>query len=163
MMHTTEMPEHWFRVPQSQNKQIEFAVSLSTSIPHRARYYIIEEKNRSLGAEKFQSAIGIYLTRPHRNSKYYKTTDSFYKQETNMQINRDFIKKLPKSELHVHLDGSLRLGTLIDLAKARNVTLPSFTVDGLRELVFKDKYQDLGEYLVGFGLTTAVMQDEEAT
>ncbi|MBN1879390.1 adenosine deaminase family protein [bacterium] len=79
-----------------------------------------------------------------------------------MQISRDFISKLPKSELHVHLDGSIRLTTLIDLAKARGVSLPSFTVDGLKQLVFKDKYNDLGEYLVGFGYTTAVLQDEES-
>ena len=39
----------------------------------------------------------------------------------------DFLKKLPKSDLHLHLDGSMRLSTLIEMAKARNVTLPSYT------------------------------------
>jgi adenosine deaminase len=69
---------------------------------------------------------------------------------------------LPKTDLHVHLDGSLRLGTLIDLARARGVELPSFTESGLRETVFKRAYRDLPEYLAGFAWTCAVMQDAES-
>ncbi len=57
---------------------------------------------------------------------------------------------LPKTDLHVHLDGSLRLETLIDLAKERGVQLPSFTPEGLNETVFKAHYADLPEYVVGF-------------
>jgi len=79
-----------------------------------------------------------------------------------MRITREFIEKLPKSDLHVHLDGSIRLETLIDLARQQNVELPSYTTEGLRELVFKDKYQNLGEYLAGFGYTTRVLQNAEA-
>ena len=58
-------------------------------------------------------------------------------------INEDLIKKLPKTDLHVHLDGSLRVSTLLELARARNVALPSDTVDGLNELVFKPTYASL--------------------
>lgn len=72
------------------------------------------------------------------------------------------IRALPKADLHVHLDGSLRLGTLIELARERGVGLPSFSESGLNELVFKPHYRDLGEYLAGFGWTVAVMQDAEA-
>lgn len=79
-----------------------------------------------------------------------------------MEITRDFIQKLPKSDLHVHLDGSIRPRTLIDLARRRKLDLPSFEVSGLRELVFKTRYRDLGDYLTGFGYATAAMQDEEA-
>ena len=74
----------------------------------------------------------------------------------------DLIRELPKSDLHVHLDGSLRLETLIELAHKQKVALPSYTVEGLKELVFKERYQNLGEYLVGFRFTTAVMQDPES-
>jgi len=74
----------------------------------------------------------------------------------------DFIKAIPKTDLHVHLDGSLRIPTLIELAKARGVTLPSYTESGLKELVFKDKYKNLEEYLQGFAYTCAVMQDSES-
>jgi adenosine deaminase len=79
-----------------------------------------------------------------------------------MKISRELIKKLPKSDLHVHLDGSLRLSTLIDLARSKNVTLPSYTEEGMGEMVFKDRYADLVEYLEGFQYTCAVMQDAES-
>ncbi len=78
------------------------------------------------------------------------------------ELTPDIIKRLPKTDLHVHLDGSLRIPTLIDLARERKVKLPSNTVDGLRELVFKDTYKNLPEYLEGFMYTTGVMTDAEA-
>ena len=74
----------------------------------------------------------------------------------------DFIREVPKTDLHVHLDGSLRLSSLIELAQSRGVKLPSYTEEGMRELVFKERYKDLVEYLHGFGFTCAVMQDAEA-
>jgi adenosine deaminase len=74
----------------------------------------------------------------------------------------EFIRHIPKTDLHLHLDGSLRIPTLIDLAKRQHVKLPSFTEDGLRRLVFKDKYANLPEYLKGFAYTCAVMQDAES-
>jgi adenosine deaminase len=72
------------------------------------------------------------------------------------------LRALPKSDLHCHLDGSLRLSSLIEMAKERNVQLPSETPEGLRDLVFKDNYRDLPEYLHGFAYTCAVLQDREA-
>ena len=77
-------------------------------------------------------------------------------------IPRELIAALPKSDLHTHLDGSMRLETLIDLAKAQRVPLPSYDVAGLRELVFKPAYRDLPEYLAGFRHTCAVLRDFEA-
>ena len=76
-------------------------------------------------------------------------------------ITEEFIKAMPKSDLHLHLDGSLRLSTLIDLAKKDQAQLPSFTEEGLRELVFKDKYLNLGEYLHGFMYTCSVLNKAE--
>lgn len=73
-----------------------------------------------------------------------------------------FLQAIPKSDLHVHLDGSLRLPTLIELAASRKVALPSTTEAGLRELVFRDRYDSLVDYLQGFRYTTAVLQDPEA-
>lgn len=74
---------------------------------------------------------------------------------------KDFIKEIPKCDLHVHLDGSLRVKTLIDLAKPMNVSLPSYTEEGLYEKVFKDNYNDLPDYLQGFSYSIAVMQTPE--
>jgi adenosine deaminase len=79
-----------------------------------------------------------------------------------MRYPEEFIRAIPKNDLHVHLDGSLRLETLIDLAREQSVELPSYTPDGLRETVFKESYQDLNEYLSGFAYTCRVMQDQES-
>lgn len=73
-----------------------------------------------------------------------------------------FLEALPKTDLHCHLDGSLRVGTLIELAKERGVKLPSESEDGLRELVFKESYRDLPDYLHGFAYTCGVLTDAEA-
>lgn len=78
------------------------------------------------------------------------------------EITEEFVKSLPKTDLHVHLDGSIRISTLIELAKEYNIELPSYTEEGLRELVFKDRYESLGEYLRGFAYTVGVMQSELA-
>ncbi len=76
-------------------------------------------------------------------------------------LTSEFIQSVPKTDLHLHLDGSLRLPTLIELAKAGGVELPSYTADGLRETVFKEQYNDLGEYLQGFAYTCGVLQTAE--
>ncbi len=78
------------------------------------------------------------------------------------KITRELIEALPKSDLHVHLDGSLRLKTLIELAKQRRVRLPSSSEEGLLRLVFKRAYKNLPEYLKGFEFTVACLQDEES-
>ena len=77
-------------------------------------------------------------------------------------MHRDLIRRLPKTDLHVHLDGSLRLTTLIDIARQRRVALPSETEDGLRQQVFRERYRDLAEYLEGFQYAVAVLQDKES-
>lgn len=74
---------------------------------------------------------------------------------------KDFITKIPKSDLHVHLDGSIRPATLIDLSKKEKLKLPSNTVAGLDQLLFKDAYGSLEEYLTCFAYTLPVMQTPE--
>ena len=78
------------------------------------------------------------------------------------KITPQLIQALPKTDLHLHLDGSLRIGSLIEMAKERQITLPSTTETGLRELVFKSTYSDLSEYLQGFHYTCKVLQDVES-
>lgn len=74
----------------------------------------------------------------------------------------EFLREIPKTDLHVHLDGSLRLETLIELARDQGVELPSYTPQGLLDQVFKPHYENLNEYLAGFAYTTAVMQTPDA-
>jgi adenosine deaminase len=69
------------------------------------------------------------------------------------------IQRLPKTDLHVHLDGSLRLQTILDLAKEQGVKLPADTVEGLRPFVeVGDDCKSLVEYLRAFDVTLSVMQ-----
>jgi adenosine deaminase len=78
-----------------------------------------------------------------------------------MKYTEAFLKEIPKNDLHLHLDGSLRISTLIDSAKRLNVKMPSYTESGLKELVFKESYSNLGEYLNGFQYTCEVLRDLE--
>ncbi|MEX2607720.1 MAG: adenosine deaminase family protein, partial [Kiritimatiellia bacterium] len=75
---------------------------------------------------------------------------------------QQFIERIPKTDLHVHLDGSLRISTLLELADQQGVKLPGTSAEALLETVFKSHYRDLPEYLAGFQYTVAVMQREDA-
>ncbi len=77
-------------------------------------------------------------------------------------IARELIQAVPKSDLHAHLDGSMRVATLIELAREQGVVLPSYEVAGMHELVFKPVYLNLTEYLRGFDYTCAVLLSAEA-
>ena len=79
-----------------------------------------------------------------------------------MTITPEFVARIPKTDLHLHLDGSLRLTTLAELAREAGVALPAWDEEGLRRLVFKKKYSGLLEYLKGFAYTTAVLQTAPA-
>lgn len=77
-------------------------------------------------------------------------------------MDSELIRRLPKTDLHVHLDGSLRLPTLIELSREQTLALPSETPEGLEELVFRKRYRNLAEYLKGFRYTVAALQDAES-
>jgi len=80
-----------------------------------------------------------------------------------MKLTPEFIHKLPKTDLHVHLDGCLRIPTIIELAAKQQVTLPSTKPETLAKYVMTGKScKNLAEYLKGFDITLSVMQEEEA-
>jgi adenosine deaminase len=75
----------------------------------------------------------------------------------------ELIEKLPKTDLHVHLDGSLRLRTILELAEKQRVDLPTHDEDGLRkEMNLGTNCGSLVEYLKAFDVTLRVMQTEDA-
>lgn len=77
-------------------------------------------------------------------------------------LSRDLIRRLPKAELHVHLDGSLRPQTMIELARGAGVELPSTDPGALARHMLVDDARDLEDYLRRFDITIALLQDPDA-
>ncbi len=75
----------------------------------------------------------------------------------------NFLTQLPKAELHNHLDGSMRIKTIVELAKKQNVKLPTFNLDELSSLLINDENcKSLKEYFIPFDISLSVLQTEEA-
>ena len=77
-------------------------------------------------------------------------------------IDRELLRRLPKAELHCHLDGSVRPSTLLDLAREYDVTPPRTDADSLRAYMRVHDASTLEEYLERFDVTLAVMQTAES-
>ncbi len=72
---------------------------------------------------------------------------------------RKVLKRLPKAELHCHLDGSLRAWTLLELSTAKRIVLPEATPATLADWMRVDDARNLEDYLARFTVTLDVMQD----
>jgi adenosine deaminase len=77
-------------------------------------------------------------------------------------LTRELIRRLPKAELHVHLDGCLRPETMIELARAHGVRLPADDPERLRQYMLVNNVRNLEEYLQRYVVTVAVMQTPAA-
>ena len=80
-----------------------------------------------------------------------------------MKITSNLLKRLPKVELHCHLDGCLRPETMADLAQKDNISLPSRNADELGKIMrIGQKRGNLEDYIKRFDLTLAVLQNSAA-
>jgi adenosine deaminase len=79
------------------------------------------------------------------------------------EIPIELLQRLPKTDLHCHLDGSLRLDTVLELARAQGVRLPTFGRGELFHMLYAgDHVASLDDYLRAFDITLSVLQTEDA-
>ena len=75
---------------------------------------------------------------------------------------RRLVEAMPKAELHLHLDGSVRIDTALELARSRGVDAPTDRAGMAAALIAPMPCVDQAELLRAFDLPIALMQDAEA-
>jgi adenosine deaminase len=75
---------------------------------------------------------------------------------------RRLVQAMPKAELHLHLDGSLRIETALSLARSRGIDAPRDWVGMSAALVAPMPCADQAQLLHAFDLPIALMQDAQA-
>lgn len=80
-----------------------------------------------------------------------------------LEVTEDLLLRLPKTDLHCHLDGSVRLETILQIAQEKKIPLPTEDPDKLRQMVVcGTECRSLADYLKAFDVTLSVMQDEDS-
>ncbi len=99
------------------------------------------------------------------NEKLIMSNNKKITTKTNpkVKLTREFVKSLPKAELHCHLDGSMRVETILDIAKKEKVKLPTEDIKELRKILEVGmNCKSLEEYLRPFDITADVLQSKYA-
>ena len=76
-------------------------------------------------------------------------------------LTRELLVRLPKAELHVHLDSALRPATMVELAREARFALPTTDPDALRRFMLVDDAGSLEDYLARFEYTIPLLQTPE--
>jgi len=80
-----------------------------------------------------------------------------------MKIDRGLLKKIPKVELHCHLDGSVRAKTIMEIAEKQKMALPEHSVEGLKKYVqVPPDCRSLTEFLKVFDFFLPFLKNPEA-
>ncbi len=80
-----------------------------------------------------------------------------------MSASFDDIERLPKAVLHEHLDGGLRVSTILEIADEEGYTgLPAHDEASLHDWFYQGRSGSLERYLEAFVHTVAVMQTPDA-
>ncbi len=77
------------------------------------------------------------------------------------EVTYEALQALPKTDLHCHLDGSLRPGTILELAEENGIALPATNEAELRGVLRCGQVKEsLDDYLSAFDITLSVLQTE---
>ena len=72
------------------------------------------------------------------------------------------LRRIPKAELHCHLDGSVRPTTLLELGAEHGIPMPAATPEALAHHMYVRDARHLEDYLTRFDVTLSVMQSDAA-
>ncbi len=96
-------------------------------------------------------------------SEKQHTKPTTLRRSTDAEVpDADWLRRAPKTDLHCHLGGGIRLSTILDEAKRQGIDLPATDEDTLRPYVVKDQAESLEDYLKAFKITESVMKDADA-
>jgi adenosine deaminase len=84
------------------------------------------------------------------------------RREGKPRLTKDALRRWPKAELHVHLDGALRPATMLELARQQGIRLPAETPDALARAMLVRDAKSLEEYLQKYEITLSVLQSAAA-
>src|SRR5690606_32960065 len=116
----------------------------------------------ALGRQAEQGEALSLRSRRSRMVTARRSSDPSSGRRSMTSIERSRIEQLPKAELHVHLDGSLRPHTLLELAAAQGKPLPRSDAAELQAYMHVTDARNLVDYLARFDVTLSVMQTADA-